>query len=333
MTHTDIIRDIKAGQLRPVYFLQGEEPYFIDEIVKSIEHDILNEAERSFNQTVLYGRDVDAMTVLDNVRRYPMMSDKQVVILKEAQEMKGFDQLLGYIEKPLKSTVFCIAYRNKKLDMRTKFGKAIQQHAVVFDAKPIYDNQLPDWIKQYLVSKKLSIGGDAAFLLAENLGADLSKVANELDKLALNLAPGTKVTPEHVETFIGISREYNLFELSKAIGMRDILKTQKIVRFFSQNQRAYPVQSAIPLLFNYFSKVYVYHFVKSENDKTILEKLGVREFQLREYKSVAGFYSLLQVERIVDMLREYDGRSKGINNDSADSGDLMTELCWKILHV
>jgi DNA polymerase-3 subunit delta len=218
-----------------LYFLHGEEAYFIDVISDCIENEVLNESERAFNQTIVYGKDVDHLTIVDVARRYPMMSQHQVVILKEAQDMKTLKDLQTYVERPLDSTILVICHKNGKYNFNSKFGKAVQANGVVFESKRLYENQVPNWIQDYLKDKKLQIKSDAAALIAEYLGTELSRVANELDKMAINLPPGTEINTKHIEEQIGISKDYNVFELQKALGQRDVLKANRIANYFASN--------------------------------------------------------------------------------------------------
>lgn len=341
MTFDDILRDARAGKFAPVYLLHGEEPFFIDKIEAAIEANALPEAEKSFNQTVLYGRDVDPLALLDYLRRYPMMSERQLVILREAQEMKGLSDLLGYLENPMPTTVFVACYKHKKYDLNTKFGKALKAHAVVFESKRLYDNQLPDWIAGYCKSQKLAIEPAAAGLLAEYLGADLAKVANELDKLALNLPSGAAVTVAHVQEYVGISKDYNVFELQKALATRDLAKVARIEQYFAANARRNPFIVTLSSLYNFFSKVYALHFVRNASEAEQVKTLDLRsEWFLKDYKAAAGHYSLEKTGAIIGFLREYDLRAKGVNpdapdpdrSDNTDETALMRELFWKILH-
>ena len=336
MTFEEILRDIHARQFRPVYFLHGEEPFFIDQIESAIDGEVLSEAEKGFNQSVLYGRDVDHLTLLDSLRRYPMMSERQVVILREAQEMKGLTELASYMEQPMLSTVFVVCHKHKKVDLRTKLGKALQgKNCIVFESKKLYDNQVPDWITGYCKSKKLSVEPPAAALLAEYLGANLSKIANELDKLAINLPAGTSVTPAHVQEYVGISKDYNVFELQKAFATRDLPKIARIREHFASNIRKNPLIVTVSSLFAYFSKVYVLHSLKGSSDAEILKALDLRsDWFLKEYKIAANNYSPAQTAHVISLLKEYDLRSKGVDTDTTNTGDeeLMKELFWKILN-
>lgn len=336
MTHTQIIADIKKGQFKPVYFLHGKEAYFIDAISDAIEDHALAEHEKAFNQTILYGKDSDHLQVVDAARRYPMMAERQVVILKEAQDMRSLKSLQTYIEQPTPTTVLVICHKHKTLNLNSKFGKAVKQNGVVFLAKKLYDNQVPEWIAGYLKQKKLKAGGSAAELLAEYLGTNLSKVANELDKLALNLPAGTEVTQDQIEQHIGISKEYNVFELQKALGQRNALKATRIVQYFIANPRKNPIQVIIGSLYNYFSKIYSFHAVAQSPEQEILQALGLRSrFFLREYRAAARQFPRSKTEGVISLLAEYDMKSKGVgyNMTGKPDGELLREMVWRILHA
>jgi DNA polymerase III subunit delta len=329
----DIIQSIRKKDYKPVYFLHGEESYYIDAITEVIENEVLDESMKSFNQTILYGKDIDFQTVVDNARRYPMMSQYQVVIIKEAQDMKTLAQLQSYIEKPLDSTVLCIAHKHKKLDMRTAFAKAIVKNAVVFEGKPLYENQVPDFIRNWLKDNEMTINQEALNLTVDYLGTDLGKIINELEKLKLNLKTKETITPEHIEKYIGISREYNIFELQKAIGTRDILKANRIIQYFAQNPKDAPLVVIISSLYGYFSKLFMFHFVK---DKPVAEQvkiMGLRsDWFLKEYQASGRHFSRSHTEGVITLLKEYDLKSKGVNSDSVADGELLKELVYKILH-
>ena len=237
MTYPQIIKELKAKKYSPIYLLHGNEPYYIDKISRYVEENVLTEGEKSFNQMIMYGKDTDHKTLIDTCSRYPMMASHQVVILKEAQEMKTLKELLPYIEKPVHTTILVICFKHKKFDGRTKFGKLVKQKALIFESKKLYDNQIPDWIQSYLKDKKLSISPSASVLVAEYLGENLSKVSNELDKLAINLAPGTEVNEKHIQEQIGISKEYNVFELQKALGAKNVVKSNRIINYFISNPK------------------------------------------------------------------------------------------------
>jgi len=336
MTHEEILRDIHAKKFSPVYFLHGEEAFFIDQIADAVEEGALPESERSFNQTILYGKEVDHLTLLDYLRRYPMMSERQVVILREAQEMKSLTELTAYLENPMPTTIFVVCHKHKKVDARTKFGKALNGKKVItFESKKLYDNQIADWISSYCKSKKRSIEPAAAALMAEYLGADLSRITNELDKLAINLPAGASVTQAAVQENIGISKEYNVFELQKAIAQRDIAKVSRIREHFAANLRKNPLIVTISSLFAYFSKVYMLHSLKGQPDAEVLRALELRsDWFLKEYKIAAANYNYGQTVNAISVLKDYDLRSKGVGNDNTSNGEeeLMKEMFWKLMH-
>ena len=336
MTYDEILRNIKARQFSPVYFLHGEEAFFIDQIADAIEATALPEAEQGFNQTILYGKEVDHLSLLDYLRRYPMMSERQVVILREAQEMKTLTELSPYLENPMPSTIFVACHKYKKVDARTKFGKALNnKQIVVFESKKLYDNQIADWISNYCKAQKRSIEPAASALMAEYLGTDLSKITNELDKLAINLPKGATVTEAAIQENIGISKEYNVFELQKAIAQRDIAKVSRIREHFASNPRKNPLIVTISSLFAYFSKVYMLHSLRGQSDAEILKALELRsDWFLKEYKVAAANYNYAQTIKAISVLKDYDLRSKGVGNDNTSTGEeeLMKELFWKLMH-
>ncbi|MFN0036456.1 MAG: DNA polymerase III subunit delta [Saprospiraceae bacterium] len=334
MTADEILRDIQAGRFAPVYFLHGEEPFFMDQIADAVEAKALPEAERGFNQTILYGKDLDHLSLLDHLRRYPMMSERQVVILREAQEMKSLSELTGYLENPMPSTVFVACHKHKKVDARTKFGKALGGKGIVFfESKKLYDNQIPDWISSACRARKQNIEPAAAALMAEYLGTDLAKIANELDKLALNLPPGTAISVAHVQHNIGISKEYNVFELQKALATRDRTKVARIQQHFAANLKKNPLIVAISSLYAYFSKVFMLHALKGQPDSEVLKALDLRsDWFLKEYKMAAANFSAAQCAQVIAHLKDYDLRSKGVHNDGTEESELMKELFWKILN-
>jgi DNA polymerase III subunit delta len=333
MNYKDVIQQLKKREFRPVYFLHGDEPFYIDTITHFFEDKILSETEKAFNYTVLYGKDIDFKDVVDNARRFPMMSDYQLVIIKEAQEMKSIAELQTYIEKPQPTTILVLCHKHKKLDARTKFAKAIMQHAFVFESSKLYDNQLPEWIIGYLKDLKLSIKPEAADLMAEYLGNDLGKIANEIDKISLNVPENTLITAEHIEKYVGISKEYNIFELTKALSTRDVSKCNKIVHFLNNNAKKNPLVVTIGTLYSFFSKVYGLHFLTGKNDKEAAAALGLRsEWALKEYKTATKNFSYQKTTQIIHYLHQYDMRSKGMNNVNTSDEELLKELIFKILH-
>ncbi|MEM9885939.1 MAG: DNA polymerase III subunit delta [Bacteroidota bacterium] len=336
MTAGQILQQLKEKKYRTIYFLHGDESYFIDQISDYIEEKVLTEGEKSFNQTILYGKEADAKTVTDICFRYPMMSPYQVVILKEAQEMKNLKSLKPYIEKAVASTILVICHKHKKLNLNSAFGKAIKANAAVLESKKLYDNQVADWIQNYLKSKKLKIAPQAADLMAEYLGTNLSKITNAAEKLIINLVEESTVTTQHIEQYIGISKDYNVFELQRAIGRRDVLKANRIINYFASDLRKHSIIMMTSAFYNYFSKVLMLHQLRQSSEQEILKTLGLRSaYFLREYRSTARQFPLPKVVKIMHILKEYDLKSKGIdfNKTNTDDGQLMKELVWKILHV
>lgn len=333
-THDLILRDLKNKIYHPIYLLEGEEPYFIDLVSDYIENNLLPESERSFNQTILYGKDTTINEIRQRAMNYPMFSNYQVLIVKEAQMLKKWDDLLLYAEKPVKTTVLVLCHRYDNFDKRTKVAKAIQSTGVVMTTKKLYDNQVPEWIHQYLKERNLTIQQQAAEMLVEYVGNELSRVANELEKLILNVKPGKEISIDDIEDNIGISKEYNTFELNKAIGLKDVLKANRIVSYFKSNPKSSPLVVTIGSLFGYFSKIYLMHQAKPKTDGEIATVLGIRSFPviINEYKAAARNYSAPKTEQVIALLHEYDLRSKGVNDNGSEEGALMKELVYKILH-
>jgi DNA polymerase III subunit delta len=332
MTSEEILKSLKAKQYKPVYFLMGEEPYYIDEISDYIQNNVLDEAEKEFNQSVLYGKDVDILSIISTARRFPMMAPYQVVIVKEAQNIRDIEALQSYVEKPVDSTILVICYKYKTLDKRKSFTKKVADKAVLFESKKIYADKVPGWITNYLKGKNYSINPKAAFMLAEYLGNDLSRIANELEKLSILLKPGMEISPAHVSENIGISKEFNVFELQEAIGRRDVLKSNQIVRYFAANPKDNPLVVTLSNLFSYFSKILLYHYAPDKSSRGIAEMLKISPFFVKDYEVAARNYSARKAMDIIGEIREYDLRSKGVNNASASDGELLKELLYKILH-
>ncbi|QAA80387.1 DNA polymerase III subunit delta [Aequorivita sp. H23M31] len=326
-----IIGDIKNGNLKPIYFLMGEEPYYIDGISKYIEENILTEDERGFNQMVLYGRDVSIEDVVSNAKRYPMMAEKQVVIVKEAQDLsRNIENLVDYAKNPQPSTVLVMCYKYKTLDKRKSLAKQIAKTGVLFESKKLYDNQVPDWIKRVLAGKGYTITPKAAQMLVEFLGNDLSKVSNELEKLQLILKPGGQITPQLIEENIGISKDFNNFELQNAIGERDIKKAFAIIQYFAQNPKNNPLVVTVGMLYNFFAKLLKYHALENKKDAT--KALGVHPFFIKDYQTAARNYSMKNVSAAIAAIREIDMKSKGVGAANLSQGDLLKELLIKILN-
>lgn len=335
MTYQQILGDLKKKKFQPIYFLHGSEPFFIDAISDFIEENALTESERSFNQVVLYGRDVDHLAVIDNARRYPMMAQNSVVIVKEAQDMKDLKDLEKYVSNPLPSTILVLCHKHKAFNTNTKFGKLLQEKGIVFDSKKLYDNQVPDWIHDYLTYQKLKITPGAADLLAEYLGTDLSLISHELDKLALHLQAGTEITAAQVEAFVGISREYNIFELQKALSNKDLGKIARITQNFVENPKKNPFIMVVSSLASFFTKVYMLHFLKNAPDSEVQNKLGLRSpYALKEYRSALKHFPLAKTEQIISDLKTYDLMSKGVDfiTTGKEDGELLKELVFKVVN-
>ena len=334
MTFEQITTELKKQQYRPIYFLTGEEPYFIDVISDYIAEHVLQEQDKAFNQVVLYGKDTSVITVLDAVQRFPMMSQRQVVIVKEAQNLKDIDKLQFYMEKPLQSTIFVVCYKDK-FDKRLKLYKILDKlkNVAILDSKKLYDNQLPAWITAYLSERGYQIVPAATELLKEYLGIDLNKVANELNKLMITLPVNEKkITPEHIEKNIGISKDYNVFELQKALGAKDVLKANRIINYFAGNPKDNSIVMVVYSLYTYFVKILKYHYITDKSQMSIASALGVPPNFVKDYESAAKKYSAPRITQIISILREYDLKSKGVGSSSASEGDLMREMVFKILH-
>lgn len=332
MTYEEIISNLQKKIYHPIYFLMGEETYFIDKISDYIADNVLTEAEKGFNQTVLYGKDTEPHTIIANARRFPMMSNYQVIIVREAQNIKKIEDLEPYAKNPLNSTILVINYKYKTLDKRKTFPKLIDQKGVLFESKKIYDNQLPTWISAYLKSQQYSIAPQAAAMISEYLGADLGKVANELDKLIISLPVGTQITPDHIERNIGISKEFNVYELQNALGERDLLKANRIINYFGANPSSNPMPVVISSLFSYFSKILNYHFLEDKSQNNVASVLQVHPFFVKTYVAAAKNYNIKKLVEIVSILREYDMKSKGFGNISTSPADLQREMIYRILH-
>ena len=335
MTFEKIMTELKKKQYRPIYFLMGKEPYYMDVISDYIAENTLAEHEKTFNQVILYGKDTTVYAILDAAKRFPMMAERQVVIVKEAQNMKEIDKLQSYVEKPLKSTILVINYKYDTLDKRLKIYKALDQskEAVVFESKVLYDNQVPGWINSYLTERGYGIVPAASVLLTEYLGTDLSKVVNELNKLIITLPVNEKkITLEHIEQNIGISKDYNVFELQKALGEKNVLKANRIINYFSRNPKDNPMVMVISSLHSYFVKILTYHYLLDKSQVMVASALKINPFFVREYEAAARKYSASKITQIISIFREYDLKSKGVGSSAASDSDLMREMIFKILH-
>ncbi|PKW20707.1 DNA polymerase III subunit delta [Flavobacterium lindanitolerans] len=326
-----IVNDIKAGNIKPIYFLMGEEPYYIDKLTEYMEANLLSEDEKGFNQTVLYGRDVSVDDIVSTAKRYPMMAERQVVIVREAQELsRSIDKLESYAENPMPTTVLVIAYKYKTLDKRKKLTKFLDKTGLVYESKKLYENQVGDWLKRVLAGKKLNIEPKAAAMLVDFLGTDLSKIANELDKLAIILPQGSTITPEVIEENIGFSKDFNVFELRKAIGERNIKKAYQIAQYFADNPKDNPLVLTVGQTFGFFVQLLKYHGLKDRSPKSVASALGINPFFVKEYDVAIKNYPMKKVSQIVASLRDIDVKSKGVGANGLPPGDLMKEMLANI---
>ncbi|MBT8254492.1 MAG: DNA polymerase III subunit delta [Flavobacteriaceae bacterium] len=328
-----LVNDIKAGRIKPIYFLMGDEPYYIDRLSEYIERNLLSEEEKEFNLMVYYGRDVSVDEIVSAAKRYPMMAERQVLIIKEAQELsRSIEKLLVYAEQPQPSTVLVINYKYKKLDKRKALYKAIQKHGVVFESKKLYENQVADWIRRTMSGRNYSIAPKAAQMLVEFLGTDLSKINNELQKLELIIPEGSLITPELIEENIGISKDFNNFELRKAIGERNSVKAHQIINYFADNPRDNPIVVTLALLYNFFSQLLHYHGLNDKSPRAVASSLRINPYFVSEYSSAARNYPMKRVSQIIGILREIDVKSKGVGANALPQRDLLKEMIVRILN-
>ena len=334
VTYEGIISDLKNRIFKPVYFLAGEESYYIDLITEYIQEKVLPESEKAFNQIILYGDDTNIASIIDTARRFPMMSSHQVLIVKEAQSLKKLDDLIIYLEKPLLSTILVFNYKYKTLDKRTKLFKTLESHGIYFESGRIRDYLIPAWIERYLMLKGIKTDPSASAMLTEYLGTDLHKIVNELDKLIITLPDGKPfITTALIEKNIGISKDYNNFELQKAIGEKNILKANMIVHYFANNPKDNPITLSIASLFGFFSKLLTFHYLTDKSRNNVAAVLKVNPFFVKEYENSATKYDVSKTMEIISLLRIYDLKSKGFGDPGTDPGDLLKELVFRVLHL
>jgi DNA polymerase-3 subunit delta len=348
-TFDKIISDLKAKVYKPIYFLEGDEPYFIDLIADYIATHVLDESEREFNQSILYGKDVDSMRIVSEAKRFPMMADKQVLIIKEAQEIKDLEKttkvtvgnkkkeeeinlLEEYVKNPQHTTILVICFKYKTLDKRKSLGKSIAQAGVLFSSAKLYDNAIPAWIEKFVKGQGLAIGPQASNLMAEYLGTDLSRIVNEIEKLKINLKGRKEIGVDDVQNFIGISKDYNVFELQIAIGKRDVLKANRIINYFAANPKENPLPFVMANFYSYFSKLLLYHGAPDKSPYALAGAMGINHFFIKDYEQAGRIYTADKLRKIIGFLREYDLKSKGFETGNVESGELMKELLFKILH-
>jgi len=331
MSVESILGDWKKAKFKPVYWLEGEEEYYIDELVKYAEHHILTEAEAGFNLTVYYGRDADWTAVINSCRRYPMFAERQVVLLKEAQQMRDIDKLEAYIEKPLASTVFVVAYKEKKIDGRSKLAKMVKEKAELLTTKKMYDSQLPEWTSGLIRSKGFEVTQKALLLLVDHIGNDLNRINNEVEKLLVNLAGRNQITEDDIERYVGISKEYNVFELQDAFAKKDRAKAIRIIQYFESNPKAAPIQLVLPSIYNFFSKAYMIFGQSSRDERTVATAIGVNPFFAKDYLAAVRNYGYEGIEAGLLLLHTYNLKSLGIGSAGTEDGSLLKELVVKVM--
>ncbi len=331
MLANTIISDWKKGTYKPVYWLEGEEEYFIDKVMKYAENNILKESETGFNLSVFYGKDADWAAVINACRRYPMFAERQVVLLKEAQQMRDIEKLEAYIENPLTSTIFVVSYKEKKVDGRTRLAKLLKEKGVVLTTKKLYDNQLPEWTEELVQSKELNISQKALMLLVDHIGNDLSRIENEIDKIAINLGKRKGITETDVEQYVGVSKDFNVFELQAALATKNLSKAIQIIQYFEANPKAAPIQLILPSLYAFFSKVFMIYGLNTRDEKTIAASLGINSFFIKDYLRTITLYSYADVEKLLLLLSDYNLKSIGINNSGATDASLLKEMVVKMI--
>lgn len=326
-----IISELKKKIYKPVYWLEGEEEYFIDEVIEFAEKHILTQSEAEFNLTVFYGRDAEGASVITACRRYPMFADKCVVLIKEAQGMRDINRLETYLENPLSSTLLFVAYKEKKADGRTKLSKLIKEKGTVLTTKKLYENELPEWTQKLVQSKDFSITNRALLLLIDHIGNDLSRLNNEIDKLAINLRRRKEITEDDIENFVGISKEFNVFELQDALARRDLYKAIRIAQYFEANPKAGPLQLIMPSLYNFFSKVQMVYGTATKDEKAIAAALGVTEWSVKNYMQAANRFSAQSIEKNILLLHQYNLKSIGIDSIGTSDALLLKEMIVKMI--
>lgn len=332
MKYQEIIKQIDKKKFSPIYLLTGEEPYYIDKISNYISKNTLSEEEKEFNEVILYGKDTNINSIINESKQFPFGSKNRIVIVKEAQNVKSLEDLNNYAKNPNPSTILVICYKYKKLDRRKKKIKDLINHSTVFESNPVYQNQIPKWIQNYIKELGYQIDEKSCFILSEYLGNNLSKISNEIGKIIINIQKEQKISPRLIEENIGISKDFNIYELQDALGKKDIFKSNQIIKHFSENPKNHPIVLTISSLFSYFQKILIYHSLSSNDQNFISQKLGVHPFFIKQYQMGAKNYKAEKIFSIFSYLKEYDLKSKGINNPSLSEKDLLKELTFKILH-
>jgi len=331
MLANTIISEWKKKVFKPLYWLEGEEEYFIDKVMDYAETQILSESETGFNLMVFYGKDADWASVINACRRYPMFAERQVVLLKEAQQMRDIEKLESFVENPLTSTVFVVSYKEKKVDGRTRFAKLLKEKGTVLTTKKLYDNQLPEWTEELIESKGLSISQKALMLLVDHIGNDLSRIENEIDKITINLGKRRAITEDDVEQYVGVSKDFNVFELQAAIATKNLPKAIQIIQYFEANPKAAPIQLILPSLYSFFSKVFMIYGVNTKDEKTIAASLGINPFFIKDYLKASTIYNYPDIEKLILLLSDYNLKSIGINSSGTPDASLLKEMVVKMI--
>ncbi len=331
MSVEKIISDWKKKSFKPVYWLEGEEEYFIDKAVEFAEHHILNESEASFNLSVFYGKDANWADVVNACSRYPMFADRQVVLLKEAQQMRDIEKLESYIENPLSSTVFVVSYKEKKLDARKKFAKLVKEKGVLISTKKMYERELPQWTQELIQSKGLTITQRGLALLVDHIGNDLVRIENEIDKLSVNLGKRTTISEDDIEQYIGVSKDYNVFELQSALAAKDLARSIRIIQYFEANPKAAPIQLVLPSLYSFFSKVFMVFGAGTTDEKSVAAAIGVNPYFMKDYMQAAKLYTYPGVEKALLLLHTYNLKSVGVGSSGTEDASLLKEMIVKMV--
>ena len=332
MDHKLLLKEIRNKKFEKIYFLHGEEPYFIDVLTKAIQDNALEESERDFNQSILYGKDAEVLSLISELKSYPMMAERRLVILKEAQYFKAIEQLESYLENPANSTIFVICYKYKTFDARKKTLKNALKNGVVFKSEKVKEYQLAEWIQQYIKTTGYELTSKACLLLIESLGNDLGRIVKELEKLAVLIEKGTIINENHIEENIGISKDYNVFELTNAVANKDNLKALKIVDYFEHNPKAADLVFVISNLFKFFSQIMRIHFLPNKSREAVARALGVHPFVAGELTNAKNKYDPRKIAANIALIHEYDLKSKGVGNTSTTQGELMREMVYQLIH-
>lgn len=333
MSWDKIISEWGKKIFKPIYWLEGEEEYFINKVMNYAEHQILNESEAGFNLTVFYGKDAAWPDVINACRRYPMFAERQVVLLKEAQQMRDIDKLEPYIDNPLHSTILVVSYKEKKVDGRTKFAKLLKEKGVMLSTKKIYENQLPQWTEDIISEKGFEITRKALMLMVDHIGNDLSRMENEIEKILINIGSRKTIKEDDIEEFIGISKEFNVFEFQNALALKDFPRCMRIVQYFEANPKAAPIQLILPSFYSFFSKLFMIYGLQSRDEKTVAATIGVNPFFVKDFILALKNYNFQEVEKVILLLHKYNLRSIGVNDTGTEDAALLKEMVYKIIEA